>query len=437
MESKTGKRGRVTRSIPIALTTIGAAAALMVTSRAVIALFGPGLPYRLPQPPEAPLDSEEFRRFLSIITDSAVHPKTQVSVLTNGDQFYAAELEAMRQAKSTINLEAYEFLEGELTNTVLDTLAERARARVEVRVVIDAVGSMSTKDSYFSRLRQAGGRMCWYHPLRAVNWPRYNNRTHRKLTVVDGSIAFVGGADFADHWIRATKDGPRWRDTVFRLEGEAVGAVQSVFAENWLESSGDILSGGVQFPFREVHGNAMAMVVNSAPSGGCTRSRILFQALLELARESIRITTPYFLPDRSAREAIARAAQRGVKVQIITAGKYSDHPLARKLSRSMDRKLLQAGVEIFEYEAAMIHAKIMNVDGCWSVIGSTNFDHRSFALNDEVNVAIFDRELVERIEQDFEEDVRHSQQLDRQDWRARSVAERAEDALARILIREE
>lgn len=430
------KPRKTIHAIPLALTGIGAAAGLIVASRALIALFGPGLRYRLPHPPSAPLDSGEFRRFLSVITDCAVHPHTRVSVLTNGDQFYPAELEAISQAKSTVNLEAYEFLQGDLTARILEALSERARAGVAVKLVIDAVGSMATPDSYFSRLRQAGGEMVWYRPLRLVTWPTYNNRTHRKMLIVDGSTAFVGGADFADHWIRATKDGPRWRDTVFRIEGQAVEGVQSVFAENWLDSSGDIL-GGEHFPFKEIPGEDVALVVNSTPSGGCTRARILFQALIELARESIRITTPYFLPDRSAREAMARAAQRGVKVQIITAGQHSDHPMARNLSRSMNRRLLIAGAEISEYEPAMIHAKIMTIDKCWSVIGSTNFDHRSFALNDEVNIAIFSTALASRIEQDFQADLSECQPLSLRKWKRRSVAEHLEDALTSILINEE
>lgn len=177
--------------------------------------------------------------------------------------------------------------------------------------------------------------------------------------------------------------------------------------------------------------------MNSTPSGGCTRARILFQGLIELARESIRITTPYFLPDRSAREAMARAAKRGVKVQIITAGRNSDHPMARNLSRSLNRRLLLAGAEISEYEPAMIHAKIMTIDRCWSVIGSTNFDHRSFALNDEVNVAIFSTALASRIEEDFEADLRECQPLSLRKWKRRSVAERLEDTLTNVLINEE
>lgn len=433
MKSKTHQ---ARHALPFALTGIGVVAGLMVASRALIALFGPGLPYRLPDPPSAPLDSKDFQRFLSVITDSGIHPHTQVSVLTDGNQFYPAELEAIRRARSSINLEAYEFLRGELTAEVLEALAERARAGIAVKLVIDAAGSIATPDSYFSNLRSAGGKMVWYRPLRVATWPKYNNRTHRKMLIVDGSTAFVGGADFADHWIRTTKEGPRWRDTVFRIEGQAVESVQSVFAENWLDASGDIL-GGEQFPLQETSGDDVALVVNSTPSGGCTRARILFQALIELARESIRITTPYFLPDRSARQAMARAAQRGVKVQIITAGRHSDHPMARNLSRSLNRRLLMAGAEIYEYEPAMIHAKIMTVDNCWSVIGSTNFDHRSFALNDEVNVAILSAALAHRIEKDFQEDLQGCRRVSLRQSKRRSAAERIEDALTGVLINEE
>jgi cardiolipin synthase len=246
--------------------------------------------------------------------------------------------------------------------------------------------------------------------MRWNTWPKVNNRTHRKLLIVDGETGFIGGAGIADHWLYDTSV-PVWRDTVFCVEGEAVAGLISAFCENWLESSGQILSSSRQFGFRSIPDGVESFVVSSTPHGGGTQTRILFQALINSARSTIRITTPYFLPDRSARQALIEAIDRGVTVQILTAGPHIDHPMIRRLSHRSVRRLLQAGAEIYEYEPAMIHAKLMTVDGLWNVVGSTNFDHRSFALNDEVNLAVLDRELAATIEGDFFDDLEQSRRL--------------------------
>lgn len=293
---------------------------------------------------------------------------------------------------------------------MLAALTERAAAGVEVRVIVDAIGSFETRASYFDTLRAAGGQMQWYHPIRWDTWPNVNNRTHRKLLIVDGEIGFIGGAGIADYWLMET-DVPVWRDTIFSVQGEAVLGMLSAFCENWLECSGEILSSPRQFSFRASPLGAESFIVSSTPKGGGTQARILFQALINSARETIRITTPYFLPDRSARKALIAAIQRGVSVQILTAGPHIDHPVIRKMSHRSIRRLLSAGAEIHEYVPAMIHAKLMTVDGLWSVVGSTNFDHRSFALNDEVNLAVLDRELAATIDKDFFDDLQQSDLL--------------------------
>ena len=304
-----------------ALAAFGAGALVLHGSRLLFDLFGPVLPYQLQGRPPKELDSAEFVRYLSLITDAAAHRNTKVQRLKNGDEFYPAELEAIRNAKSSIDLEVYAFLKGEVAGRFLEALSERARAGVDVNVVVDSIGSFSTGDGYFAGLRDAGARMEWYHPVDLKSWPRLNNRTHRKMLVVDGKVAFAGGAGVADHWLTGSEASPPWRDTMFRLEGQAVMGVTSVFAENWLECTGEILAGDEQFPFTEAEGDQPFLVINSSPQSGGTRARILFQTLLDCARHTIRITSPYFLPDRSARHAIVRAVQdRGVKVQVITAG---------------------------------------------------------------------------------------------------------------------
>jgi cardiolipin synthase A/B len=404
-----------------------------------LALFEPGLAYKISAPETEPLESDDFLCVLEAITDSKIHRHGRVEVLTNGEVFYEAELEAIRAAKESVNIEAYIFQKGELTQKFVEALTERARAGVQVRMVIDAIGSFATWESYFKDLRAAGGRVCWYHPLRLFTLARFNNRTHREIIVVDGRIGFVGGAGFADHWYKRLGKNPRWRDTMFRVEGEMVTSIQAGFIENWLEASGEILTGREYFPPNEVADEMAAIVVDSSPStGGSTRARILFQMMLASARQTIHITTPYFLPDRSARAEMVRAIrERNVEIKIIVPGKHSDHLLTRRSSRRLFGDLLKAGAKIYEYEEAMIHAKTMMIDGLWSVVGSTNFDNRSFGLNDEINLAARDEQLAARLLEDFTTDLAGSHEVSYEQWQRRSIFERMHEWLGWVLERQQ
>ena len=411
------------------LAVLGASAVGLYAARVLLNMFGPQPGFRMTASQDLSLDSEEFVQFLSVVTDGT-RRRSRVRRLKDGVEFYPEQLAAIRRAKHAINLEYYEFLAGEVSREMLQALAERARAGVEVRVIVDAIGSIQTSDRIFDELRAAGGQMRWYHPLRWDTWQRMNQRTHRKLLIVDGETGFMGGAGVGDHWLKATGEGPAWRDTNFCVEGEAVAGMISTFSENWLEAAGEILSGAKQFGFRAMPEGAESFVVSSTPRGGGTQARILFQALIKSARKTIRITTPYFLPDPSARRALVEAVEgRGVKVQILTAGPMIDHKYIRTLSRHASRHLLGAGAEIYEYQPSMIHAKLMTVDEQWCVLGSTNFDHRSFALNDEVNLAVLDRELAEVIERDFREDLRRSRPLTLATLRERTVLGKVEEIL--------
>jgi cardiolipin synthase len=317
-------------------------------------------------------------------------------------------------------------------------LIERARHGVQVRLVIDALGSFSNSKNYFKPLREAGGKMEWYHPFRWYNFDRSNNRTHRELMVIDGRKAFIGGAGFADHWLEDKGGNKRWRDTMVLVEGPSVSALQGTFVENWLEASGEIISGTDFFPMIEGEGQSPALVVNSsAMVGGSTRARMLFQTLLASAKSTIYITTPYFLPDADMRDELIRAQKRGVDVKIIVPGKKSDHSVTRSSSRRLLGDLLQNSVDIYEYQPAMIHAKVMVVDGKWSVVGSTNFDNRSFELNDEVNLAAFDGDMARSLTQNFEDDLKACHKLSYDEWKRRSVWERMGEFAGSIIQREQ
>jgi cardiolipin synthase len=401
--------------------------------------FEPSLPYRIRKAPSIPLDSEEFCRMIEVLTDAHVFKHTSVEVLTNGEVYFEAELEAIRAAQHSINLEAYIFQKGEVTKRFVEAMTERARAGVKVNVVLDAIGSFATWRSYFKDLIEAGGRVEYYNPLSWHHVVRFNNRTHRELIIIDGKVAFIGGSGFADQWLISKPRRPRWRDTMVRVEGNVVMALQATFCENWVESSGEILTGKGYFPFCDSAGNSSALVVNSSPTvGRSTRARTLFQTLIASAQKRIHITTPYFLPDRSARDELVRAMRdRGVAVKVIVPGKHSDHLLTRRSSRRLYGQLLKAGAKIYEYKPSMIHTKCMIVDDLWSVVGSTNFDHRSFGLNDEVNLAVFDEKLAARLEEDFGRDVAQSKPVKYRTWRQRSIVERVHEAFGWLLERQQ
>jgi len=405
----------------------------------IIDLFGPVLRYKISHPLAGALDSPEFVRQLEALASSRAVANTLIEPLPNGVNFYEAEIQAIAHAQKSIDWVAYIFAKGEIAQRMVSALTERARAGVAVNLVIDAVGSFSMPKKFFAELTQAGGHVRWFHPLRWNNWPRANNRTHRELIVIDGQVGFIGGAGVADHWWHGIKKQAPWRDTMFKVTGDAVRFLQSSFIENWLESSGEILVGANYFIAPENHNGAVSMVVDSSPSqGGSTRARILFQALVASAGKSLKITTPYFLPDRSLIRELVRAIQeRNVRVQILVPGRHSDHGMTRSSSRATYGDLLKAGAEIYEYQPAMIHAKIMIVDDLWCVVGSTNMDHRSFGWNDEVNLAALDPGLAAKLSAQFAEDLENSHRETLQEWQNRSFAERATEWLGWLIAREQ
>jgi cardiolipin synthase A/B len=412
---------------------------LAIISWVLIDLFGPIPKYQLSPRPQAELNSPEFLREIEALADSRLEPHTHIEALPNGTNFYEAELAAIGTAQKSIDWEAYIFAKGEIARRVVDALTERARAGVQVNLVMDAVGSLSTPKNFFDGLRLAGGRVEWYHPLRWYNWPRANNRTHRELIVIDGKVGFLGGAGVADHWWHGIKKDAPWRDTMFRITGDAVRSLQSTFVENWLESSGQILVGEKYFSDAANADGATAMVVDSSPSqGGSTRARILYQTLIASSKKSLKITTPYFLPDESLRKELVRAIQeRHVRVQILLPGKHSDHSMTRSSSRGTYGDLLRAGAEIYEYQPAMIHAKILIVDDLWCVVGSTNLDHRSFGWNDEVNLATMDPNLAAKLGASFQDDLAKSHRQTLEEWEHRSLWERGMEWLGWLIAREQ
>ena len=411
------------------------AGALFLVWLVLVFLFTPAINYHLSR--RTSVHQDDFLYTIQSTCQAALHQGNRVTVLTNGAQFYPAMIEAIRCASTSINMECYIFQPGQIADAFIEALSDRARAGVNVTMVVDAIGSFNLWGRPVKRLREAGCRIESYQRVRWYSLARLNNRTHRELLIVDGRVAFTGGAGIADWWAVPQGRKEPWRDTMARIEGPIVAALQGVAAENWLECCGEILTGPDYFPDLDVIGHTTAFVVKSSPSDRATASRVTFQLLMEGADHDLRIATPYFLPDRALRRALMQIARRGVKVSVIVPGRATDQKWVRLASRRMWGELLEAGVHIYEYCKAMTHAKVLLVDGIWSMIGTTNIDNRSFEHNDEVNVAMLDRGVAARLMDDYERDIADSDEVTLARWRRRPLWEKVAGPFIWILERQQ
>ncbi len=398
-------------------------------------LFTPSIPYHV----EAPVDpeSDHFVHVLESTCHTTLEHCNRIEIFTNGTAFYPAMLDAIHRARETINIECYIFKDGEIGTRFVDALSERARAGVRVSIVMDAIGSFGLFRRFRRQLIAAGCRVKAYRGMRWYSLARLNNRTHRELLVVDGQVAFVGGAGIADWWWKPHKGKPMWRDMMARIEGPVVSDIQGVTAENWLECCGEILTGIETYKPHVPAGTSAAFAIKSSPSDRATVSRVLFQTIVEEAARAVHIATPYFLPDRAFREAFRRAASRGVEITVLVPGAGTDQRWVRLASRRKYGHLLEAGVRIFEYNPGMTHVKMLVADQLWAVIGTTNLDNRSFEHNDEVNVAIRDRDVASRLLTDFRRDLEQATEVTLAVWRRRPLWEKWIGTVAWILERQQ
>ena len=418
------------------MTWLAVAGGVFLGWLVVVFLFTPGINYHLAR--RTSVQADDFLYTIQSTCQAALHHGNRVTVLTDGTVFYPAMLEAIRGAKRSINMECYIFQGGRIADQFIDALAERARNGVNVTIVVDAIGSFNLWGRPVARLRAAGCRIESYQRMRWYSLHRINNRTHRELLVVDGEIAFAGGAGVADWWAFPSGGRPRpWRDTMIRIEGPVVAAVQGVTAENWLECCGEILTGPDFFPDLKPCGGTTAFVIKSSPSDRSTASRVTFQLLIEGADHAVRISTPYFLPDRALRRALLDMAARGVSISVIVPGAATDQKWVRLASRRMWGHLLRAGVRVFEFRDAMTHAKVLIVDNLWVVMGTTNIDNRSFEHNDEVNVALRDPAVAERLLTDYERDLAASDEVTLERWNRRPLWEKIVGPFVWILERQQ
>jgi cardiolipin synthase len=402
----------------------------------LVFLFTPAINYHLSK--RTAVHDPAFLYTVQSTCQAQLHHGNRVTIFTDGPAFYPAILDAIRGAKRTINMECYIFQHGKIGAQYIDALTERARNGVNVTIVVDAIGSMTLWGRPVARLKAAGCRIKSYQAFRWHSLHRINNRTHRELVVIDGAVAFAGGAGIADWWAEPRGRSSRpWRDTMARFEGPIVAALQGVTAENWLECCGEILSGPDYFPDLQPCGETTAFSVKSSPSDRATTSRVTFQLLMEGADHTVRVNTPYFLPDRSLRKALIGIAQRGVQLTVIVPGRITDQRWVRLASRRMWGPLLRAGVRIFEYQPAMMHAKILIVDDLWTVLGTTNIDNRSFEHNDEANVAMRDPAVAARLLQDYERDLADSVEVTLKMWERRPLWEKLVGPFIWILERQQ
>jgi cardiolipin synthase A/B len=371
-----------------------------------------------------------FLQTMHALTGSALAEGNRVEILKNGVQIFPSMLAAIRNARRTINLEFYIYWDGEIGRTFTEALAERARAGVKVNVILDAVGSATMSHDLIEFLQRNGVNIEWYHPLRWYTLSRVNHRTHRKVLVVDGEIGFTGGVGIADEWMGDADSRDHWRETVVRVEGPVVTQMQFAFMDNWIKSRGELLTGLDYFPQLEPRGTCLSQVLKSSPSEGSSAVKLMYIVSIVSAKKSIYISSAYFVPDRDTIRAFEGAVRRGVDVRVIVPGELVDVPIVRQASRFHYSQLLKRGIRLFEYQPTMMHAKTMVVDGIWATIGSSNFDDRSFRLNDEVNVNVYDEGIAAQMEQMFFEDLARSEEVTSPRWIRRPWFDRIKERVA-------
>jgi cardiolipin synthase len=380
------------------------------------------------------VDDDEFLSTMAGATGVPFFEGNRIDILNNGDSFYPAMLAAIAKAECSVTVEAYIYWAGEIGRKFAQALAAKAASGVSVKILLDAVGSSTIGDEILEILEKGKCQLAWYNPVRPFNLGRFNQRTHRKSLILDGRIAFTGGAGIADHWMGHAQDHLHWRDVQIRVEGPGVVPLQTGFAQNWLESTTELITGFEFYPtFEKPAGTLAVQTILSSPETGASTARTFYYLSIAAARRSIYIANPYFIPDSGAIDLLVAAKRRGVDVRIMVAGIHNDNWMARQTSVRLYGPLLKAGIEILEYNHTMLHQKTMVVDGVWSTVGTTNFDSRSFAHNEENNVCVCDRELSRQLEEIFIADVKGCERVTLKAWRSRGALAKSVQAVVSLL----
>lgn len=365
-----------------------------------------------------------FRREMGVLLGPGIIPGNTVADLENGDEIFPAMLAAIRGAQRTITFETYIYWSGEIGKEMAEALAERARAGVKVKVLIDWAGSIKMDAQLLETIKSAGAEVHQYRPLKWYNLGRLNNRTHRKLLVVDGKVGFTGGVGIADLWMGHAQDPDHWRDLHFRIEGPVVAQMQAAFNDNWIKTTGVVLNGEDYFPALQRAGDMDAHMFVASPAGGSESMHLMYLMAIAAARHSIDLQAAYFVPDELIIKALVAARHRGVRIRVNLPGKHIDSDTVRLASKAHWGELLLAGVEIHEYQPTMMHNKLLIVDELMTSVGSTNFDVRSFRLNDEASLNVYDAAFARRMTEVFEDDLQHTVRYTYAIWKDRPLKEK-------------
>jgi cardiolipin synthase A/B len=366
----------------------------------------------------------QFRREMSVLLGPAIVHGNRVTALQNGNEIFPAMLQAIRSARTSITFETFIYWSGEIGKEFSQAFSERARAGVPVSVLIDWVGSTKMEQSLLDSMQAAGVQVHRYRPLHWYNLGRMNNRTHRKLLVVDGRIGFTGGVGIADQWTGDGGDPDHWRDTHFRIEGPAVAQLQAAFNDNWIKTIGQVLNGPSYFPALEEEGEMDAHVFVASPSGGSESMHLMYLLAIAAAGSTIDLAASYFVPDKLLIEALIAARGRDVRVRILLPGPHIDSLTVKIASKADWGELLQAGAEIHVYQPTMLHTKLLVIDTEFVSVGSTNFDMRSIRLNDEASLNIYSRDFATQMTAVFEADLLSAESYSLTRWKNRPLREK-------------
>jgi cardiolipin synthase len=386
-------------------------------------------------PPRVEVGDPSFGPTLEAYTAAPIRSGNRVEVLLNGEQIFPAQLEAIRTAHVSFTYAQYLFETGPPANALVRAMSERCEAGVHGHVLVDGAGSNNMPPEDREALERAGCEVAVFHPLDPAAVWQVNHRNHRRVLVVDGRIGFTGSSGASSKWMGNGRAQGYWRQTDVRLEGRAVNDLQAAFVENWLEATGRALGGEQYFPRLTNKGEVLAQIVRGSPDRGGFSVYAMFLFAISSAQRSIYLTNPYFVPDEQLMMALIEARQRGVRVVLLLPGAI-DHEIVKDASRAGFGRLMDAGVEMYEYQAGLLHAKTLTVDGVWATIGSANLDNRSLALNEEINLVVYDRAVTDRLEKIFENDLAYSRLIDAQRWRVRSLWQRFREFLS-IAVRDQ
>ena len=375
----------------------------------------------------------QFRREMSVMLGPSITSGNRVTALHNGEEIFPAMLESIRGATVSVTFETHIYWSGDIGREFADALSERARAGVPVHIILDWAGSVQMDADVMTQMEDAGARVHRYRPLRWYHLSRLNNRTHRKILVVDGRVAFTGGVGIADLWKGRAQDPEHWRDIHFRVEGPVVAQFQAAFNDNWIKTTGEVLNDATFFPHLEPVGELDAHMFIASPAGGGESMHLMYLMAVAAATESIDLAAAYFVPDELLVDALVAALLRGVRLRILLPGPHIDSETVKIASRGSWGELLRHGADIRIYQPTMLHTKLMVVDREFVSVGSTNFDMRSLKLNDEASLNIYDKEFALEMTRAFEEDLTLSEPCTWEAWRARPLRERISEQLIRPL----